>query len=451
MGFGIIAALKTIAPIIFYVGGIALFFRALTGKVQWTLLCVVFLLPLRNVVEKLQDYPAGNQFLDILIFSLIVGWFVSSLGEKKNLMENTPINMIAIFLVVYTFVSLIIGAQYLGLDSLFDISDSRVQSWKNFCMLPVLYFITVNTVRKKEDVWKIITIMCLAMALMGYYTSSQVSWFSSLLSRGKIAGTFEFLGPNEVAAFYNQYTIILLSVYFFMKKGIKKTLLLLLILLNIYCMMFMYSRAAYLGAAVGLFLLFSFKKQWLLVPLLLVALFWQVALPEKAVQRFEETTDEYGGVEASAERRLLIWEKGMELFQENSLVGIGYGSFSRLGYDLRDTHNIYVKILVEQGIIGMAIFVVLMFMFISEGFRLYRNGNDDLSKGLGLGFAISIFILLVNNIFGNRWTYLELSGYLWVFAGLVARLNIISKEENSSVKPAKKKMAQLKNPYMRPV
>ena len=131
---------------------------------------------------------------------------------------------------------------------------------EEFLHAPVLYFITVNTVRKKEDVWKIITIMCLAMALMGYYTSSQVSWFSSLLSRGKIAGTFEFLGPNEVAAFYNQYTIILLSVYFFMKKGIKKTLLLLLILLNIYCMMFMYSRAAYLGAAVGLFLLFSFKN-----------------------------------------------------------------------------------------------------------------------------------------------------------------------------------------------
>ena len=90
MGFGIIAALKTIAPIIFYVGGIALFFRALTGKVQWTLLCVVFLLPLRNVVEKLQDYPAGNQFLDILIFSLIVGWFVSSLGEKKKFDGEYP-------------------------------------------------------------------------------------------------------------------------------------------------------------------------------------------------------------------------------------------------------------------------------------------------------------------------------------------------------------------------
>src|SRR3989338_2530006 len=435
MGFGIIATLKNIAPIIFYLGGVVLFFRAITGKVQWALLCVVFLLPLRNVVEKLQDYPLGNQFLDILIFSIIVGWVVSSLGPKKGLMEKTPINASAISLILYTFISLFFGAEYLGLDSFFDISDPRVQSWKNFCMLPVLYFITVNTVREKKEIWKVFTVMCAAMVLMGYYTSSQVSWFSSLLSRGKITGTFQFLGPNEVAAFYNQYTIILLSVYFFMKKGGKKTLLLLLILLNTYCMMFMYSRAAYLAAAVVLFLLFAFKKKWLLVPLLLVALFWQVALPEKAVQRFEETTDVSGELEDSAERRLLIWDKGMELFRENSLVGIGHGVFGQLGYDLGDTHNIYVKILVEQGIVGMLIFAILIFTFLSEGFRLYKNGDDDLSKGLGLGFVICVFVLLVNNIFGNRWSYLELSAYFWIFAGLVARLNIISQEGNSSQQP----------------
>lgn len=443
MGFGIIAALKNIAPIIFYLGGIILFFRAVTGKVQWALLCVVFLLPLRNVVDKLQDYLLGNQFLDILILGIIVGWFVSSLGQKKKLLESTSINTISILLILYSFISLIIGAQYLGLDDFFDITDPRVQSWKNFCLLPVLYFITLNSVRDRKGVWRVFTVMCCAMVLMGYYTSSQVSWFSSLLSRAKISGTFQFLGPNEVAAFYNQYTAILLSVYFFMKKGAKKTLLLLLILLNTYCMMFMYSRAAYLAAAAGLFLLFAFKKKRLLVPLLLAALFWQVALPEKARERFETTTNEYGQLEASAERRLQIWEKGIELFQENPLVGIGFGTFSQLGYDLGDTHNIYVKILVEQGVVGMLIFVILILGFIAEGFRLYRNGDDDLSKGLGLGLVVCVFVLLVNNIFGNRWTYLELSGYLWIFAGLAARLNILSARSPQPAKafPKKKKMS----------
>ena len=187
-----------------------------------------------------------------------------------------------------------------------------------------------------------------------------------------------------------------------------------------------------------------------MIPLLLVVLFWQVALPEKARERFETTKDVYGQLEESAERRLLIWEKGMELFKENFLVGIGYGAFSQLGYDLGDTHNIYVNILAEEGIAGMLIFLILISTFLTEGFRLYRNGDDDLSKGLGLGFTTCIFVLLVNNIFGNRWSYLELSGYLWIFAGLVARLNIISSEENRPARPAKKKSTNLKNPYIRP-
>ena len=451
MGLGIVAALKNIAPLVFFSVGIIAFLMALTGRVQWALLCVVFLLPLRNVVEKLQEYPLGNQFLDLLIFSIMVGWVVSALSRRGRLMERSYLNMISIVLVLYTLFSLLRGSLYLNAYTMFDISDPRVQAWKNFCLLPMLFFLTLNNVRDKKMVWKVFTVMCLAMALMGYYTSSQVSWFSSLISRNKITGTFQFLGPNEVAAFYNQYTIILMSVYFFMKKGLKKTLLLLLIVLNLYCMMFMYSRAAYLAIGVGMFLLFAVKNRKLLIPLLLIAIFWQIALPEKARERFQTTTNEYNELDLSAERRLQIWEKGMELFQENSLVGIGFGVFSQLGYDLGDTHNIYVKILAEQGIAGLLIFLILILCFIAEGLRLYKHANDDLSKGLGLGLAICMFVLLVNNIFGDRWTYLELSAYLWIFAGLVARLNIISREENSPTRPAKKEFTALKNPYIRPV
>ena len=34
--------------------------------------------------------------------------------------------------------------------------------------------------------------------------------------------------------------------------------------------------------------------------------------------------------------------------------------------------------------------------------------------------------MMVNNLFGDRWSYLEPNAYLWIFAGLVARLNVIS-------------------------
>ncbi len=427
MGFGIIATLKVIAPLTLYMVGVFSFVLALLGRTRWTLYLVVFLLPLRNVVERLQQFPLGNQFIDILIFGLIIGWFLSVIFERRDLLERSSLNLSSVVLVTYLFVSLLIGSFYLTENIQFNVGDPRVQSWKNFCLLPMIFFITLNTVTSKKEVWNVFLVMCLAMVLMGYYTTSQISWFSSLLSRGKITGTFQFLGPNEVAAFLNQYTIILMSVYFFMKRGRSKILLLCLILVNLYCVLFIFSRGAYLGMAIGMFILFAIKSKKLLVPLILALVLWQVVLPQRAIERIQSTQNEYGELDESAERRIKIWEKSMEIFQENPVVGIGYGVFQYLGFDLGDTHNIYVKILTEQGVVGMLVFLLVIFSFMKEGFGLYMYGDDQMSKGLGLGLGVCMFVLIANNFFGNRWTYLEMSGYLWVFAGLVSRLNALSK------------------------
>jgi hypothetical protein len=36
---------------------------------------------------------------------------------------------------------------------------------------------------------------------------------------------------------------------------------------------------------------------------------------------------------------------------------------------------------------------------------------------------------LVVNLFGDRWMYLQVTGYTWVFLGLAARAQIITNEE----------------------
>ena len=450
MGFGILATIKSFAPWVLYLTVIAAFFAGLTGKVRWPLLVITFLLPLRNVVERLYEFPLGNQLLDILIGGMLIGWLISAATERKKFMERSSINGMAIVLVLYLTFTLLIGNNSLTGSIALDPGDPRVQDWKNFCLLPLLFFLTLNNITDRKWVWRVLGVMCFAMIIMAYYTVSQVGMFSALVSREKITGTFVFLGPNEVAAFLNQYTIILMSVYFFMKRKPIKLILLGLICVNLYCVLFLYSRAAYAGLAIGLFLLFLFKNRKLLLPLIMVLLLWQVVLPEKAIERIEGTKTEYGELDESSERRLVVWQKGLEIFKENSVVGIGFGVFRTLGYDLGDTHNIYVKILVEQGLVGLLIFLLVILAFMIEGFRLYKKGDDDFSKGLGLGLFVCMFVLSVNNFFGDRWSYFELSGYLWIFAGLVARLNIISSEENRPARPAKKKSTNLKNPYIRP-
>ncbi len=440
---GIIAALKSFAPLIFYASMLILALRALTGRTDWAFVLLAFLLPLRNVIEKLHKFPAGNQLVDILAFSVLIGWMVSATKDKQKFIEKSFINPMAIALIVYTIVSLLMGNMYLYGNLNLDFSDPRVKDCKNFCLLPILFFLAHNTLRDRKWIWRVLIAMCLAMFFMDYYTNSQIGQFSSLLSRNKINGTFQFLGPNEVAAFYNQYTVIMIGVLFFMRNSKYRLLLLVLILGNLYCMIFLYSRAAYLGLAVGLFVLFCFRYRAFLVPFALAAMLWPVVLPQKAVQRINETIDQYGQLDDSSARRMKIWTAALTKFQENPVVGIGFGSFRNLMLDLGDTHNIYVKILVEQGIVGLLLFLGVVFSFLLEGMKLFQKGEDELSKGLGLGLVAALFVLLVNNFFGDRWTYLEVSAYLWIVGGIVARLNAMRKDPEPGLKKKEDKLTFL--------
>jgi putative inorganic carbon (hco3(-)) transporter len=89
----------------------------------------------------------------------------------------------------------------------------------------------------------------------------------------------------------------------------------------------------------------------------------------------------------------------------------------------------FLKILVEQGVIGMFIFLSMFLIALKCGWRLYRDTEDPFFKGLGLGFIACVIATMTTNVFGDRWTYVQLGAYYWVFLALVVRSNIIIKEE----------------------
>ena len=100
--------------------------------------------------------------------------------------------------------------------------------------------------------------------------------------------------------------------------------------------------------------------------------------------------------------------------------------------NLKDTHNWYVKVLVETGIIGGMFALVLIGQMLRSGFRLFHLAADPLYKGLGLGFLLATVSCMVANFFGDRWTYVEINGILWVLQGAVLRALALSTEPAAS-------------------
>ena len=127
----------------------------------------------------------------------------------------------------------------------------------------------------------------------------------------------------------------------------------------------------------------------------------------------------------------------MELFQNSPIVGNGYYIFKYLGFKLGDTHNVWIKILAEQGIVGITAMFVLFVIAIRQSWRLFYRAREGLLRGLGVGFIGCTFAVIVGNFFGDRWTHFPLGAWWWVFLGLVERGNYLVAHEGDGAAAGK--------------
>jgi putative inorganic carbon (HCO3(-)) transporter len=145
------------------------------------------------------------------------------------------------------------------------------------------------------------------------------------------------------------------------------------------------------------------------------------------------TKDSNGQLEASAQERVDLWENAERSILRSPIVGNGFATF-QLGEhvdNLKDTHNWYVKVLVETGLVGLVMALLLLQQLLSLSYRLFKRSSDPLYQGIGLGLLLATCSCIVSNFFGDRWTYVEIMGLLWVLAGTAIRANELAAQESS--------------------
>ena len=68
-------------------------------------------------------------------------------------------------------------------------------------------------------------------------------------------------------------------------------------------------------------------------------------------------------------------------------------------------------------------------MFLA-GLKLFlAKPAESFMGGVGLGLAGMIIATLVGNSFGDRWTYIEETGFTWVIVAMAIRCMMILKEQ----------------------
>lgn len=399
-------------------------------KSNLVLLFLIFLIPLQNIyIHKIPSLGGG---LNLLNICFILAFFTWKLRKDLNISTRTELNKPVLFYALSLIFALFMHSVTLG-----DMTAELITNVKDILLGPFLFFITLNSVRDRKGIFYAIVATCLPLLYMFRVFFSQQRSVSSWHYDDdlRIRGTFSQLGSNEIATFYSAYTLILLALFYFFKQTKIRIVLAILIFTNLFSLVYSYSRGAYLGFIIGfLAMIWHTKKKLIIFLIPAMFIFGGVAinfLPSSVQERFnsifvEDETER----DESAQSRFVFWGIAFEQFLKNPIVGHGYLTFVEANPYHMDTHNYYLKLLAEQGIIGFIIFLVILWRASKVGRNLYDESADPLYKALGIGLFGVIVSLAFGNIFGDRFTHYPLSAYFYVYLAVALRALMLTREMN---------------------
>jgi O-antigen ligase len=412
----------TYGPLAIYTGAIVVFFLSVAWKPQIGLYFLVALLPLQTARYWVHEFPFGEKLVDVVLLGVVLGLFIHF---KRPFFVSSPMNKILIIFFLVTYIALWEGSFFIRVPLPISIADPRVSDWKNFIEMMLLFFVSASVIRTKKQMLIILSLICLSVLAVnknyhGSVGDRDLSQYSDSLRE---AGALGYAGENGMGAFQAEMAIFFIGLACFVKKFVPRMLMWGIAITCVDCLLLTFSRGGYLGFLVGILVLGLMRERKLLLVLAVILISWQSFVPNAVRERVLMTYSQGEGLDSSAEERITIWEDAVEVIESNPLLGTGFDTYQWMGRvgPYRDTHNYYLKVFLELGLVGLVVFLMQLRAAGVMSWRLFKSREDPLLSALGGAFFAMLMCAAVVNFFGDRWTYLQVSGFFWVLLGIIAR------------------------------
>lgn len=123
----------------------------------------------------------------------------------------------------------------------------------------------------------------------------------------------------------------------------------------------------------------------------------------------------------NAIQRFVFFEDGLKLFQRSPIIGLGLGAFENgvrgvqaFRYDTKYAHNHYIQTLAETGIVGLALFLLLLAVSL---LALWKGRKKPLVPALGAVLVFMAGHALVEFVF-SAYCYLPMAFGVFAVIGL---------------------------------
>lgn len=424
-----LAAFKLyVMPYLVYLTVLWACWHGITKKAIIPIFVFLFLLVFPQAWYPIHDLPLGSMCLSMLVVSALIG----SAKQRPPNDPRAPNHGFVVTLILSSYLALWISSMRYGLSIPISGSNMLMSPWQNYVVMLLLYFVGYYAVRDEKDAIRIITLYLSIILLMSWREFANFVSGDAFSYNRRCVGNFYLigLGANHFAAFIAHFSVIAVGLLAADDDKKRKLLYLASFSFSLYPLFFSYSRGAYIAVLFAVLIVGIVRYRALLPLLGIFLLNWDSILPPSVVDRIQMTEGADGQMEESAALRLVVWDLAKKLFSENPVWGIGFQGFyfASDGLPLRNVHNYFLQTAAEQGIVGIVLLALFFIKAAWSGWRLYRAGGSPFSRGLGLGFLACIGAASITNLFGDRFSQMEVGSYLWLAFGMVDRAWVKSKQ-----------------------
>lgn len=293
--------------------------------------------------------------------------------------------------------------------------------WAIYFVFISIYFVIINTVNTKKLLMNLLTVFVLSGFLVCLYGVAQYvfgwdtaqAWMDEEMFSDIKMRIYSTLGnPNVLGEYILLVLPASVGLMWVNKRFEAKVVYAAVSALMFGALILTFSRGCWIGimAAAAIFITFAAGKLWGLGLIALPII--PMILPESIINRFSSI----GNMEdSSTSYRVYIWMGTLAMIKDFWLSGIGMGQkaftqvypfYSYNGIVAPHSHNLFLQILVESGIAGIAVFLIIAVLFLRRVMTGYQAGGkgDSLSTVMtALSAGVCGFLLqgMFDNCFYN--------------------------------------------------
>lgn len=255
--------------------------------------------------------------------------------------------------------------------------------------------------------------------------------------RGRVVSMFE--NPNMLANYLIMLFPLAFAAFLCAKTRNGRYGTGLIVLAFGLCLVFTWSRGAWLGLIIGM-LIFLLMWNRRTLGVLLLGLFGlpflPFILPENIISRFVSI----GNIaDSSTSYRVSIWRASLKMAGDFFTSGIGVGEnafrqvypmYSLAGIEAAPhSHNLFLQIQIELGIIGLLLFFAVLFLFAQSSFAYNSCGRDRETRLMAVGGFAGIISALAQGMTDYTWYNYRVYFIFWFVLALTSAYIRVGRSE----------------------